>query len=81
MPTAAPNIAAENKAAAASFAKRGPALPREKPSPKPMAAAAPRDPLGLPVMLLLIVMGLTTLAACVLVPLREERRQLAHALD
>ena len=79
MTTAAPNIAAENKAAADGFAsaKIPPTVPRWA-----AARRGPRTPSqGMPVMVLLIVMGLATLAACVLIPLREERRQLAHALD
>lgn len=74
MATAAATIAEENLAAGGAF--------NASSAFKVTAAAKvlPRPSFALPWALGMIVVGLVTLAACVLVPMREENRQLAHEL-
>jgi hypothetical protein len=75
--TTTPDIAAENTAAADAFdgAQRFTAsdVGRVSVSPEPFFL------FRLPWTMLMIAVGLSTLAACVLLPLREENRRLAHA--
>ena len=78
MASPASTIADENRAAGDAFDARA---QFKVAGVAPEVAAGPtRSRFPLPWTLGMIVVGLVTLAACVLIPLREENRQLAHEL-
>ena len=72
MSTIASNVATENRASADAFDARAGFVA----TAVALREATPK--FALPWALGMIVVGLITLAACILIPLREENRQLAH---
>src|SRR5690349_16958390 len=75
MASTASTIAAENRAAGDAFTE-GSRFKVTEVAPPPAASSR----FALPWTLGMIAVGLVTLSACVLVPLREENRQLSHEL-